>query len=164
MSSAGSSRQRQLPALRPILKASPALPEKSFSVSSPSGGPDAIYRSLFGVSGVRIETQVMTADQVRELIRVQSADNLRTTNDHRIGLEQTLVTPQRISVIARQVAYGRLKDQTLNVWRVGRSTRAMDTRSLCVTTVCSLASRPVASRTTKILSWPDGTVVSYRHF
>jgi hypothetical protein len=62
----------------------------------------------------------MTADQVRELIRIQSADNLRTTNDHRINLEQALVTPQRISVIARQVADGRLKDQTLNVWLVGR--------------------------------------------
>ena len=62
----------------------------------------------------------MTADQVRELIRSQSAENLTTTNDHRISLEQALVTPQRISVIARQVADGRLKDQTLNVWLVGR--------------------------------------------
>jgi hypothetical protein len=70
--------------------------------------------------GVRIETQVMTADQVRELIRVQSADNLRTINDHRISLEQALVTPQRISIIARQVADGRLRDQTINVWPVGR--------------------------------------------
>jgi hypothetical protein len=62
----------------------------------------------------------MTADQVRELIRVQSADNLTTTNDHRISLHQALVTPQRISAMARQVANGRLKDQTLNVWLVGR--------------------------------------------
>jgi hypothetical protein len=57
---------------------------------------------------------------VRELIRVQSADNRRTTNDHRISLKQSLVTPQRISVIARQVADGRLQDQTLNVWLVGQ--------------------------------------------
>jgi hypothetical protein len=62
----------------------------------------------------------MTADEVRELIRIQSADNLTTTNGHRISLEQALVTPQRIPVIARQVADGRLKDQTLNVWLVGR--------------------------------------------
>ncbi len=62
----------------------------------------------------------MTADQVRELIRVQIADNLTTKNDHRISLEQALVTPQRISVIARQVADGRLKDEALNVWLVGR--------------------------------------------
>jgi hypothetical protein len=75
---------------------------------------------LFEVSDVRIETQVMTADQVRELIRVQSADHLTTTNDHRISLEQALVTPQRISIIARQVADGRLRDQTINVWPVGR--------------------------------------------
>ena len=62
----------------------------------------------------------MTADQVRELIRIQSADNLTTTNDHRISLEQALVTPQRISIVARQVADGRLRDRTLNVWLVGR--------------------------------------------
>jgi hypothetical protein len=62
----------------------------------------------------------MTADQVRELIRVQSAADLTTTNDHRISLEQALVTPQRISVIARQIADGRLKDQALNVWLVGQ--------------------------------------------
>jgi hypothetical protein len=61
----------------------------------------------------------MTADKVRELIRVQSADNLTTINDHCISLKQALVTPQRISVIARQVADGRLQDQTLNVWLVG---------------------------------------------
>ena len=62
----------------------------------------------------------MTTDQVRELIRVQSADNLTTTNDHRISLQQALVTPQRISVIARLVGEGRMQDQTLNVWLVGR--------------------------------------------
>jgi hypothetical protein len=62
----------------------------------------------------------MTTDQVRELIRVQSADNLTTTNDHSISLEQALVTPQRISVIARLVRDGRMQDQTLNVWLVGR--------------------------------------------
>jgi hypothetical protein len=47
---------------------------------------------------------------------------------------------------------------------LGRRIREMDTRSLCVTTVCSLASQPVASRTTNILFWSDGTVVSYPHF
>jgi hypothetical protein len=62
----------------------------------------------------------MTADQVRELIRIQSIDNLTTTNDHRISLEQALVPPQRISVIARLVKGGRMQDQELNVWLVGQ--------------------------------------------
>ena len=62
----------------------------------------------------------MTADQVRELIRIQSTDNLTTTNDHGISLEQSLVRPQRISVIARLVKGGRVQDQKLDVWLVGQ--------------------------------------------
>jgi hypothetical protein len=62
----------------------------------------------------------MTTDQVRELIRVQSVGNLTTTNDRRISLEQALLTPQRVSVIAQRVRDGRITDQTLNAWLVGR--------------------------------------------
>jgi hypothetical protein len=62
----------------------------------------------------------MTADEVRDLIRIQSTDNLTTANDHRISLEQALVTPERISVIARLVKGGRIQDQELNVWLVGQ--------------------------------------------
>jgi hypothetical protein len=62
----------------------------------------------------------MTADQVRELIRIQSTDNLTTTNDHCISLEQALVTPQRISVIARLVKGGQMQDQQLDAWLVGQ--------------------------------------------
>jgi hypothetical protein len=62
----------------------------------------------------------MTAGQVRELIRVQSAGNLATTNDHRISLEQALVPPQSIPVIARLVKGGRIMEQELHVWLVGQ--------------------------------------------
>ena len=39
---------------------------------------------------------------------------------HRITLEQALVPPQRISVIARLVKDGQMHDQELNVWLVGQ--------------------------------------------
>lgn len=61
-----------------------------------------------------------TVAQVRELIRAQSADNLTATNAHRISLSRALVPPQRISVIARTVKGGRLKDQRFEVWLVGQ--------------------------------------------
>jgi hypothetical protein len=62
----------------------------------------------------------MTIEQVRDIIRVQSADPLSTKNDHRISLEQALVAPQRISVISRLVKDGRTQDQRLTVWLVGQ--------------------------------------------
>jgi hypothetical protein len=62
----------------------------------------------------------MKVDQVRELIRVQSADNLTATNDHSITLEQALVTPRKISVIVQLVKGTRMEDQKLNVWLVGQ--------------------------------------------
>jgi hypothetical protein len=62
----------------------------------------------------------MTAEQVRELIRIQITDNSKATNDHRISLEQVLVTPLRISVIAPLVKGGRMQDQRLDAWLVGQ--------------------------------------------
>jgi len=62
----------------------------------------------------------MTVEEVRELIRAQSVDRLATTNDHRISLKQALIPPQKISVIARLVERGKVKDQTVNVWLVGQ--------------------------------------------
>jgi hypothetical protein len=62
----------------------------------------------------------MTVDQVRELIRIQITNNLTATNAHRISLEQTLVPPQKILVIARLVKGARMKDEELGVWLVGQ--------------------------------------------
>jgi hypothetical protein len=62
----------------------------------------------------------MTVEQVRELIRSQSADDPTATNDHRISLKQVLVPPQRISVIARMIQGDRAEDQRLDAWLVGQ--------------------------------------------
>jgi len=66
----------------------------------------------------------MTAEQVRALVVVQSTANLTTVNDHRITLEDALVAPRMISVIARHVQDGSMKDENLNVWLVGQEDRA----------------------------------------
>jgi hypothetical protein len=65
----------------------------------------------------------MTVEQVQALVRVQSTGNLTAVNDHRITLEDALVAPQMISVIARQVRKGRVKDESINVWLVGQENR-----------------------------------------
>jgi hypothetical protein len=66
---------------------------------------------------------LVTADEVRALVRVQSSGNLTAVNDHRITLEDALVAPRMISVIARQVKNGRVQDENLNVWLVGQESR-----------------------------------------
>ena len=63
---------------------------------------------------------LMTVEEVRALVRLQSADNLTVVNDHRITLEDALVAPRIISVIARNVKNGRVKDENLTVWLVGQ--------------------------------------------
>lgn len=65
----------------------------------------------------------MTVEQVRELVRTQSADHLTTTNDHRITLKQALVPPYRITVIARTIKSARVEDKELSVWLVGQEPR-----------------------------------------
>jgi hypothetical protein len=65
----------------------------------------------------------MTVEEVRALVRLQSNGNLTVVNGHRIALEDALIAPRVISVIARQVKKGRVKDETLNVWLVGQENR-----------------------------------------
>ena len=62
----------------------------------------------------------MTVEEIEELMRLQVGGGFATTNDHGINLRQALVPPQRISVIARTVQDGRVKNQRLNVWLVGQ--------------------------------------------
>jgi hypothetical protein len=62
----------------------------------------------------------MTIEEVQSLVRMQTAENLTATNDHRIKLEQAIIPPQRISVIWRNAENGHLKDEKLNVWLVGQ--------------------------------------------
>lgn len=65
----------------------------------------------------------MTVEEVRALISIQSAENLNTVNDHRISLKDALVAPRPISMIARQVRNGQIKDELLTVWLVGQEKR-----------------------------------------
>jgi len=60
----------------------------------------------------------MTVEEVRALVRVQSAANVSAVN-HGITLKEALVEPRAIRVIDRQVKNGRVKDRDLNVWLVG---------------------------------------------
>jgi len=62
----------------------------------------------------------MTVEEVTEIIRLQAGDDLRTTYCHGVTLEQALVTPKKISVIARSVCGGKVSDQQLEVWLVGQ--------------------------------------------
>lgn len=72
------------------------------------------------MTGDRDNKPELTLAQVRELIRIQSAESLNRPNGHQITLEQMLVPPQRILVFARQVQGGKTKDQELSVWLVGK--------------------------------------------
>jgi hypothetical protein len=62
----------------------------------------------------------MTFEEVRSLVRAQSAENLSVTNAHRIKLEQAIISPQKVPLTFRTVVDGRVKDETLNVWLVGQ--------------------------------------------
>jgi hypothetical protein len=62
-------------------------------------------------------------DRVRALVRIQSTGSLTAVNDHGVTLEDALVAPRMISVIARQVKNGRVKNEDLNVWLVGQENR-----------------------------------------
>jgi len=61
----------------------------------------------------------MTTEEVQALVRNQSVENLGAVN-HNIALEDALVAPRVISVIARDVRNGRVKDESLTVWLVGQ--------------------------------------------
>src|SRR5579862_5327219 len=64
----------------------------------------------------------MTTEEVRALVRIQSAQNLDAVK-HGITLKDALVSPRLISVIARDVRNGRVNDKNLKVWLVGQEER-----------------------------------------
>ena len=65
----------------------------------------------------------MTIEEVEALLRAQSTGSPTSVNDHRITLEDALVAPRKISVIARYVKDGRVREETLTVWLVGQENR-----------------------------------------
>ena len=65
----------------------------------------------------------MTVGEVGALVRSQANGKLDTVNDHRFTLKDALVAPRKISVVARQVRNGRVKDEKLTVWLVGEEKR-----------------------------------------
>jgi len=65
----------------------------------------------------------MTFEEVADLVHLQVGDAFMRTNDHGISLQESLVRPERMSVIARTVQGGRVKDQVLNVWLIGQEGR-----------------------------------------
>jgi hypothetical protein len=67
-----------------------------------------------------IETDTMTPEEVKELVHSQAVGNYAKTNDHRISLNQALISPKRISIIARDVRDGRVSDRQLSAWLVGQ--------------------------------------------
>jgi hypothetical protein len=60
----------------------------------------------------------MNAQDVRKLVEEQIGDNWATTNDHGLDLRQSLVSPERITVIERLVRKGEVRDRLLEVWLV----------------------------------------------
>jgi hypothetical protein len=62
----------------------------------------------------------MTLEDVKELVRSHADGKLAVTNDHGITLAQALISPQRISLIAQYVHGGRVAEEQLTVWLVGR--------------------------------------------
>jgi hypothetical protein len=65
----------------------------------------------------------MTVEEVRALVRRQSTGSLTAVNDHQLALQDALVEPRIIPLIARQVKSGRLKDENLTAWLVGQENR-----------------------------------------
>jgi hypothetical protein len=66
---------------------------------------------------------LMAVEEVRAWVLIQSTGSLSAVNDHGVTLEDALVAPRMISVIARQVKNGCVKDEDLNVWLVGQENR-----------------------------------------
>ena len=61
----------------------------------------------------------MTAEDVENIVRREAEAHLSTVS-HGITLAQALVRPQQIVLIDRIVRDGRVTDQELSVWLVGR--------------------------------------------
>jgi hypothetical protein len=63
----------------------------------------------------------MTVDQVQDLVRSQLREEDSTTkNLHGIILTEALIQPRKIVIIDRIVAHGRVHDEELEVWVVGK--------------------------------------------
>ena len=62
----------------------------------------------------------MTIEEVRELVHLQMGNAHQVTNDHSVTLQQAIVPPRKISIIARTVQLGKVKDQELDCWLVGQ--------------------------------------------
>jgi len=60
----------------------------------------------------------MTTEEVRALVDKQSKESTTAINDHRLNLGRALIRPREISVIARQVENGRVRDEVIDVWLV----------------------------------------------
>jgi len=65
----------------------------------------------------------MTLEEVRALVRFQSAESLDAVK-HGITLKEALIEPEWIKVIDRRVKNGRTRDEDLNVWLVGKESQA----------------------------------------
>lgn len=69
-------------------------------------------------------SSIQTVENVRALVRAQSASSLDAVNDHRITLGEALIEPRMITVAVRTIKNGGTKDQGLNVWLVGQENRS----------------------------------------
>lgn len=67
----------------------------------------------------RLESRwTMNARQVSQFVESQIGDAWATTNHHHVDLRRALVTPQKITVIERNVHNGSVCDQWVDVWLV----------------------------------------------
>ena len=105
----------------------------------------------------------MTVEEVTEIIRLQAGDDLRTTYCHGVTLEQALVTPKKVSVIARSVRGGKVSDQQPKFGSSGRKTPAMDTKSSCAKMISSLGWHRTAVLQTSTSPWSAGMAASALH-
>jgi hypothetical protein len=67
-----------------------------------------------------IETDSMTPEEVKELVHSQAVGSYAKINDHRISLNQALISPRLISIIAKDVRDGHVSDRLLSAWLVGQ--------------------------------------------
>jgi hypothetical protein len=67
---------------------------------------------------------MMTAGEVRNLLRAQALNQAQVVNVHGITLNDALVPPRRISIIERTIQKGQLEDKLLSVWLIGQGRSA----------------------------------------
>jgi hypothetical protein len=76
------------------------------------------YGLLARQSEIRVESRLMDAKYVRNLVERQIDGAWDTTNHHGVDLRKALVSPQRITVIERLVRRGATRDRLVEVWLV----------------------------------------------